>query len=88
MCFVCLRSCALCSATFAAANAIDADGIGAVTIDATYETTMENWQVPTYGLNGVCRVLLCGTSGTRNLVVQWTGRVLATCTHHAEVNFR
>ena len=34
-------------------------------------------RVPDYGLHGVLRVLLCAINGTRDLVVQLTGKALA-----------
>ena len=37
--------------------------------------------MPDYGLHGVLRVLLSGINGTRDLVVQLTGKAPATVAH-------
>ena len=39
---------------------------------------MSDRRVPDYGLHGVLRVLLCAVNGTRDLVVQLTGKAPAT----------
>ena len=41
-------------------------------------TIASDKRVPHYGLHGVLRVLLCGINGTRDLVVQLTGKAAAT----------
>ena len=78
MCWVCMRSRALCLATFGKASSIDADWIGVVAIGATYRTTTGDRRVPEYGLHGILRVLLCGINRTRDLFVQLTGKAPAT----------
>ena len=47
-------------------------------IVAIYRTITSDRQVLDYGLHGVLRVLLCGINGTRDLVVQLTGKAPAT----------
>ena len=81
MCGVCMRSRALCLATFGTASAIDAGWIGAVAICAIYSTITRDGRVPNYGLHGVLRVLLCGINGTRDLVAQLTGKAPAIVAH-------
>ena len=49
-----------------------------VAIGAIYRTITSDRRVPDYGLHGVLRVLLCGINGTRDLVVQLTGKAPAT----------
>ena len=45
---------------------------------AIYRTITSDRRVPDYGLHGVLRVLLCAVNGTRDLVVQLTGKAAAT----------
>ena len=78
VCSVCMRSRALCLATFGTASAIDADWIGAIAIGTIYGTITSDRRVPDYGLHGVLRVLLCSINGTRDLVVELTGNTPAT----------
>ena len=46
-----------------------------------YRTIRGDRRVPDYGLHGVLRVVLCGINGTRDLVVQLTGKAPATVAH-------
>ena len=78
VCWVCMRNRALCLATFGTASAIDGNWEPAVAISAIYRTIMSDRRVPDYGLHGVLRVLLCAVNGTRDLVVQLTGKAPAT----------
>ena len=78
VCWVCMRNCAMCLATFGTASAIDGNWEPAVAINAIYRTITSDRRVPDYGLHGVLRVLLCGINGTRDLVVQLTGKAPAT----------
>ena len=78
VCWVCMRNRALCLATFGTASAIDGNWELAVAISAIYRTIMSDRRVPDYGLHGVLRVLLCAVNGTRDLVVQLTGKAPAT----------
>ena len=78
VCWVCMRSRAVCLATFCTASAIDAKWIGAVTRGAIYGTITSDRPVPDYGLHGVLLVLLRCTNGTRDLVVQLTGMAPTT----------
>ena len=78
VCCLCMRSRALCLATFGTSSAIDGEWIGAVAIGAIYRTITGDTQVPDYGLHGVLRVPLCGINGTRVLIVQLTGKSPAT----------
>ena len=75
---VCMRNRALCLATFGTASAIDGNWEPAVAMNAIYRTITSDRQVPDYGLHGVLRVLLCAVNGTRDLVVQLTGKAPAT----------
>ena len=81
MCWVRMRSRALCLATFGTASAIDQEWIGAVAIGAIYRTITGIRRVPDYGLHAVLRVRLCGINGTRDVVVQLTGKAPATTAH-------
>ena len=80
--WVCMRNRALCLATFGTASAIDGSWEGVVAIGAIYRTITSDRRVPDYGLHGVLRVLLCvvssGINGTRDPVVQLTGKAPAT----------
>ena len=78
VCWVCMRNRALCLATFGTASAIDGNWEPAVAINAIYRTITSDRRVPDYGLHGVLRVLLCVVNGTRDLVVQLTGKAPAT----------
>ena len=78
VCSVCMRNRALCLATFGKASAIDGNWEPAVAINAVYRTITIDRRVPDYGLHGVLRVLLCAVNGTRDLVVQLTGKAPAT----------
>ena len=78
VCWVCMRNRALCFATFGPASAIDGNWEPAVAINAIYGTITSDRRVPDYGLHGVLRVLLCAVNGTRDLVVQLTGKAPAT----------
>ena len=78
VCWVCMRNRALCLATFGRASAIDGNRQPAVAINAIYRTITSDRRVPDYGLHGVLRVLLCAVNGTRDLVVQLTGKAPAT----------
>ena len=78
VCWVCMRNRALCLATFGTASAIDGNWEPAVAINAIYRTITSDRRVPDYGLHGVLRVLLCAVNGTRDLVVQLTGKAPAT----------
>ena len=69
---------AACLATLGKASAIDSNWEGTVAIGALGRTIASDRQVPDYGLHGVLRVLLCGINGTRDLVVQLTGKEAAT----------
>ena len=73
-----MRNRALCLATFGIASVIDGSREGAVAIGAIYRTITSDRRVPDYGLHGVLRALLCGINGTRDLVVQLTGKASAT----------
>ena len=59
-------------------SAIEADWQPAVAIGSIFRTITGDGRVPDYGLHGVLRVLLCGTNGTRDLVVQLIGQAPAT----------
>ena len=74
VCWLCMRNRALCLATFGTASAIDGNWEPAVGINAIYRTITTDRRVPDYGLHGVLRVLLCCINGTRDLVVQLTGK--------------
>ena len=78
VCWVCMRNRALCLATFGIASVIDGNQEGAVAIGAIYGTITSDRRVPDSGLHGVLRVLFCGINGTRDLVVQLTGKAPAT----------
>ena len=78
VCWVCMCNRALCLATFGTASAIDGNWEGAVAMGAIYSTITRDRRVPDNGLHGVLRVPLCGINGTRHLVVQLTGKALAT----------
>ena len=78
VCWVCMRSRAICLATFGTTSAIHADWIGAVAIGTIYRTITGDRPVPNYGLHGVLRVLLYVINGTRGPVVQLTGKAPAT----------
>ena len=77
LCWVRMRNCAVCLATFGTASAIDGNWEPAVAINAIYRTITSDRRVPDYGLHGVLRVLLCAVNGTRDLVVQLTGKAPA-----------
>ena len=81
VCWVCMRSCAVCLGTLGIASAIDTKWLGAVAMGAVYRTTTSDRRVPDYGLHGVLCVLLCGITGTRDLVLQFTGKAPATVAH-------
>ena len=78
VCWVCMRNRSLCLATFGTASAIDGNWESAVAINDIYRTITSGRRVPDYGLHGVLRVLLCAVNGTRDLVVQLTGKAPAT----------
>ena len=69
VCCVCMRNRALCLATFGTPSAIDGSSERIVAIRAIYRTITSDTRVPDYGLHWVLRVLLCGITGTRDLVV-------------------
>ena len=88
VCWVCMRSRALCFPVFGTASAIDADCIGVAAICSIFGTITGDRQVPDYGLHGVLRVLLCGINETRDLVVQLTSKAPATVAHNMlQTNF-
>ena len=72
-----MRNRALCLATFGTARAIDGNWEPAAAINAIYRTITSDRRVPDYGLHGVLRVVLCAINGTRDLVVQLTGKAPA-----------
>ena len=57
---------------------MDGNWEGTVAIGAIYRTITSDRRVPDYGVHGVVRVLLCGTNGTLDLVVQLIGKAPAT----------
>ena len=78
VCWVCMRSRALCVATFGTTSAIDGNCIGALVIGAIYTTIRSDRRVPDYGVHVVLSALLRGINRTRDVVVQLTGKALAT----------
>ena len=78
VCCACMSKRAPSLVAFGIARAIEADWIGVVAMGSIKRNITGDRRVPDYGLHKVLRVLLCGINGTRDLVVELTGKVPAT----------